>query len=524
MAIIRDDITVSGMLEAARRRDPARLYLRFGSTALSVGELAERVEALAGGLHRIGLRSGDRVPVMLANSVDHVVLFFALQRLGVVQVPVNTGLRADGLAYLLRHCDPRWVVAEVGYSDQVRAALAEVDLAGVLWRGGMPAASGPVDAALEPLLDGPGDAPPASADPSRVMGILYTSGTTGPPKGVQVTDKMLRAAAWACAQAADARAGDTLLMWEPIYHIGGSQVLVLALEHAVTLGMVERFSASRYWSEVRELGATQIHYLGGILQILLRQPPRPDDRDHPARVAYGGGAPAAVWRDFADRFGVQVREVYGMTEASSFTSINTDGRFDCTGRPAPYFDVRIADADGHAVAVGTRGEILVREREPGLITPGYFRNPEATARALRDGWLHTGDVGWLDEDGYLHYAGRTKDAIRHRGENVSAWEVERVVDQHPQVQESAVIGVTDELGDESIKLLVKPTAGSVLEPAALLAWCETRLAAFQVPTYLAFVDDFERTATQRIRKETLARGTEDCWRRERDGRLVPPAG
>lgn len=325
-----------------------------------------------------------------------------------------------------------------------------------------------------------------------------------------VTDKMYRASARASALAADVRDGDVLYLWEPLYHIGGMQVLVLALEERVRLAMTTRFSVSRFWDECREAGATQIHFLGGILQMLLTRAPDPRDRDHPVRIAWGGGAPPGAWRAFEERFGVQVRENYGMTEASSLTSINTDARFATVGRPAPWFEVRIAAEDGSALGAGERGEILVREREPGLITPGYFRDPEATARTIRDGWLHTGDLGCLDADGYLVFLGRLKDCIRRRGENISAWEIEHVVDAMPEVEECAVVGVPADTGEEEIKLFVKPVEGATLEPERVFRWCEERLAPFQVPLYLEQVAGFEKTGTQRIRKETLSRATEGC--------------
>jgi crotonobetaine/carnitine-CoA ligase len=321
---------------------------------------------------------------------------------------------------------------------------------------------------------------------------------------------MHRAAALASRLAAGVRDGDVMYMWEPLYHIGGTQVLILALEQRVTLAMTTRFSVSRFWDECREEGVTQIHFLGGILQMLLTRAPDARDRDHPVRIAWGGGAPPGAWRAFEDRFGVQVRENYGMTEASSLTSINDDGRFATVGRPAPWFEVRIEAEDGSTPGPGGRGEILVREREPGLITPGYFRNPEATARALRDGWLHTGDLGCLDADGYLVFLGRLKDCIRRRGENISAWEIEHVVNAMPQVEECAVIGVPSALGEEEIKLFVKPVESARIDPAGVFRWCEERLSAFQVPLYLAVVDGFEKTGTQRIRKETLSRSTGDC--------------
>ena len=512
MGFIADEVTLRALLEHRAAREPDCAYLVHRGRSLTFSDLDTAVNRLANGLAARGVGKGTRVAVMLDNHPGLVCLFFALAKLGAVQVPVNTRLKGDPLAYLLAHANPAVVIAESGYAPVVETAIADSTVSFV-WRAGAddaPTHGASVFRELQAASDAP---PPGSPTASHVLTVLYTSGTTGPPKGVLVTDKMHRASAAASAMAADVRPDDVMYLWEPLYHIGGLQVLVLALEHDVTIVLGDRFSASGFWREVRGSGATQIHFLGGILQMLLAQPPRVDDRDHRVRVAWGGGAPADVWRAFEARFGVQVRDSYGMTEASSLTSINADARFGTVGRPAPWFDVRIAGDDDAFLPPGASGEILVREREPGLITPGYFRDPEATARAIRDGWLHTGDLGCLDEQGYLHFRGRLKDCVRHRGENVSAWEIERVVERLDCVEECAVVGVPGAVGEEDIKLFVKPRQGAVIDSDTVFDWCAEHLADYQVPRYLAVVDGFEKTGTQRIRKETLPRTTEDCRER-----------
>lgn len=509
MGFIADDVTLRALLERRAARDPDRAYLVHSDRSLTFSRLDAAVNRLAHGLTERGIGKGTRVAAMLDNHPDLVCLFFALAKLGALLVPVNTRLKGDPLAYLLAHAEPAMIIAESSYAPVVATAIAG-DTVPLVWRAND---SGTLsrDALDFTELGAASEAPPpGSPASSDVLTVLYTSGTTGPPKGVLVTDKMHRACAAASAMAADVRPGDVMHLWEPLYHIGGIQVLVLALEHEVTIALGGRFSASGFWGEVRQSGATQIHFLGGILQMLLAQPPRADDRDHHVRVAWGGGAPADVRRAFEERFAVQVRDSYGMTEASSLTSINVDARLGSVGRPAPWFEVRIDGDDGVSLGPGARGEIVVREREPGLITPGYFRDPDATARAIRHGWLHTGDLGYLDEQGYLHFCGRLKDCVRHRGENVSAWEIERVVERLDRVEECAVIGVASEVGEEDIKLFVKPHQGAVLDPDTVFAWCARHLADYQVPRYLAVVDAFEKTSTQRIRKETLPRTKKGC--------------
>jgi crotonobetaine/carnitine-CoA ligase len=342
---------------------------------------------------------------------------------------------------------------------------------------------------------------------------MYTSGTTGRPKGVIVSHRMLRLAGEAVGLVSAARPGDVMLVWEPLYHIGGAQLLSLPMTRGVTLAMVDRFSASRFWRQAREYGASHIHYLGGILQILLKQPPSTLDRTHGVRVAWGGGCPAEIWAPFQDRFGVEIRECYGMTEASSITTFNDRGVVGSVGKPVPWFEVDLLRPDGSPAAPGERGEIVVRTSKPGALFPGYLDDPEATAKALRGGALHTGDLGSLDADGNLVFHGRLTDSVRCRGENVSAWEVEHVAAKHPAVEDCAMIGVAAEIGEQDIKLFVKPRNGATIRETEMSLWLGARLAPYQNPRFIALVEEFERTPSQRIMKHKLSRSRNDCWDR-----------
>ena len=505
MAFISDSQTILGLLEQNAEHSAGRSFASFEGQEIRTRELRDKARQTAYLLAKQGVRPGDRVAVMLDNHLDNLVLFFALVWVGAIHVPVNTRLRYDSLRYLVEHSRPKLIIVEDRYVThlppqegvvQQRLCVTHKASEGFEW-------SMDQDALKGQGSDYPG---PADVQPSDVISIMYTSGTTGPPKGVKVTDKMLRASAFASAKASGAVTGDIFLVWEPLYHIGALQLLPLALGVGVQLALVDRFSVSRFWDQVRETGATQIHFLGGILQMLLRQKATVMDTRHPCRIAWGGGAPAGITTKFQARFNLEVRENYGMTEASSLTSINKDGHKGSVGKPAPYFEVRVVDGEGHQVATGYKGEIIVRELEQGLITPGYFEDEKASREVIRDGWLFTGDIGYFDESGYLYYAGRLKDSIRRRGENISAWEIERVVEQLEYVEQAAAIGVPDEIGDEEIKLFVKLAAhAGVSSPGqSVFRWCEERLPGFQVPKYLSIVDEFPMTGTERIRKELLS--------------------
>ncbi|MFI4987509.1 MAG: AMP-binding protein [Alphaproteobacteria bacterium] len=486
---------------------PERLFARYEGAPLSFGALDRMASALAAALRGLGVARGDRVAVMMRNSAAALATLFGLAKAGAAWVPVNVQLRGEGLRYILEHCQPRLVIADAEHLATIRGSGAELGDRPLIGHGDH------AGLRLEALLAGQAsfaEMPPDAGDP---FAIMYTSGTTGQPKGVIVTHRMLRLAGEAAALVSAVRPGDVLIVWEPLYHIGGAQLLVLPLIRDVVLAMVERFSAGRFWQQVLAEGATHIHFLGGILQILLKQPPGPLDRSHGVRIAWGGGCPKDVWRPFMERFGVEIRECYGMTEACSITTFNDTGVVGAVGKPVPWLAVELRDADGRPTKAGERGEIIVHAKRPGALFPGYFRNPEATAKALRGGALHTGDLGSFDGDGNLIFHGRLTDNVRCRGENVTAWEVEHVAAQHPAVEDCAMIGVAAEVGEEDIKLFVKLKPGLGLAPTELSLWLGERLAPYQNPRYIAFVEDFERTPSQRIMKHRLSRDTRGCWDR-----------
>ncbi|WP_372399514.1 AMP-binding protein [Azospirillum sp. HJ39] len=508
------DTGFAGLLTQAARTDGERPFARYNGIPLTVGTLDRQSDSMAAELRRMGLLPGDRVALMLRNSPAVLSTLFGLAKAGLVWVPINAQQRGDGLRYILEHSDPAAVLADADLVPVIADCGADLS--------GKPLVVAGADASaaslrLEPMLETDARFEGARPGPDDLFAIMYTSGTTGRPKGAQVTHRMMRLAGEAVARVSAARDGDVLFVWEPLYHIGGAQMIVLPLIRKVSLAMVDRFSASRFWDQVREYGATHIHYLGGILQILLKQPPCPRDRDHPVRIAWGGGCPKETWTPFEERFGVQIRECYGMTEASSITTCNDEGTVGAVGRPMPWFTVDLLDEAGSPVPQGERGEIVVRTGLPGALFAGYFRNPEATARALRDGAMHTGDLGSLLPDGTLLFHGRMTDSMRCKGENVSAWEIEHIAATHPAIEDCAVIGVKAEIGEQDIKLFVKPKAGATVDVPALSDWLGHRLAPYQNPRYIALVEEFERTPSQRIMKHRLPPAVHDSWDRQAVG-------
>jgi crotonobetaine/carnitine-CoA ligase len=310
----------------------------------------------------------------------------------------------------------------------------------------------------------------------------------------------------------------------PLFHINAQAHTVLpAIYRGTTIALIEQFSASRYWRQLADLGATVCNLLAAMIPILMKQPPSPDDRSHRVRIAACAATPPDLWRAFEERFGLTIIEGYGLTETTGFCVANPRDavRVGTFGKPMPGFELAIVGADDTPLPAGVPGEIVIRPQREHLIMMGYYRQPEQTATALRGGWFHTGDLGQLDEAGYAVFIDRLKQSIRRRGENISSWEVERAVNAHPAVLESAAIGVPSELGEEEVKVVVVLRPGATLDPLDLVRWCEERLAYYAVPRYIEFRESLPKTATERVEKYKLkAEGIGQAWDRETAGYRV----
>jgi crotonobetaine/carnitine-CoA ligase len=273
------------------------------------------------------------------------------------------------------------------------------------------------------------------------------------------------------------------------------------------LVLTGRFSGSGFLDEMRAHGATVFNYIGAMLTILLKQPEREDDAANPVRLTTGSSAPAERWREFERRFGIKIVEIYGLTETAGvcLASPPDDVRIGKCGVPVSWSDVEIHREDGTRAAPDEPGEFVVRSKQPNTMFLGYYRDEEATAKAMRGGWFHTGDRGRRSLDGYFTFIDRLKDCIRRRGENISSYEIERIVATHPGVAECAAVGVPAELGEEEVMVVVVPR-GDGVDAGELVAFCAERMAAFMVPRYVRTVSALPKTPTQKVQKYALRQG------------------
>jgi crotonobetaine/carnitine-CoA ligase len=520
--------TIRELLAARAQESPDAVFGFYGEKEITFRSLDARVNRLADGLIDLGITAGQRVAVVFGNHPDHIITLLALAKIRAVWVPVNTNLRGASLELIIEQAAPGTIMADAEYWPHLQPILAERATKTLVVRN--PKSLPEMPAAIDFADVARGAAVLRQSQPAKIAAmeetraIFFTSGTTGPPKGAPLTERMLITCANAAAVAADVQAGDVFLLWEPIYHTSGAQMCILALLKPAKLAIVSRFSASYFWDQIRKYGVTKLHYLGGVLDILLKQPRKSNDKHHKVALAFGAGCHEGTWKVFERRFGIKIREVYGMTETSCFTTLNRSGKVGSIGKPYPYFDIRILDESDQPVAAGDSGEIVLKEKVPGLIVQEYLGQPDGNESALQNGWFHTGDLARRDDEGDLFYLGRKKDSIRRRGENISAWEIERVLNTHPDIEESAAVGLDAEIGEEDVLVFIKSASGRVLDALDIIKWCEPKLPYFQIPRYIQFVDKFEKTPTQRIIKDSLAIDKQNCWDLEDSGYRIQGGG
>ena len=503
---------------------PDRPAVRFEAVTLTYGEWDAQANRVANALHAAGLDPGSRVAVMLTNRPEFLAAWAGIAKAGMVEVPVNTAYKGYLLAYLLEHAQCSALIVEAQWLDRLAAIEDEVPSLRtvVVLDDASPRVGALRTVAWEDVLAGaPASAPEVTVDPTDVSSILYTSGTTGPSKGVVLTHAANFYMARNVVELMDYGKDDVVFNAFPLFHVNARYSGVLPVMYADGESVLHsRFSAGGFWDTCRAEGVTAFNYMGALLMMLFKQPKRADDADNPVRRAYGAPAPVTICQDFERRFGVQLVEVYGSTEAGTVTMNTVESfRVGSCGRPVPYYEVEIHDENDRRLQPGEVGEIVVRPREPHALFEHYYGMPAESLHAFRNLWFHTGDRGRTDEDGYFYFVDRMKDAIRRRGENISSWEVEKVVTTHDTVAEAAAVGVPSELTEEEVLVVVVAKPGHEIDPVSLLDLCQERLPHYAVPRYVRIIEELPKTPSQRIekyklREEGLHPGT---WDREAHG-------
>ncbi len=518
--------TVSQLLASRAATDPQHVVMTLEERNLTFAELDELANRMAAALQSLAVAPGSHCGIMLPNGLPFITAWFGSGRAGCVDVPVNVSLRGVLLQHQFAVAQVHVIVTDLEGLRRIREIADGLpDLRHVIVDGSpQPHVDDRFSIhSMETLLARAAAPEKVVADPRDPAQIMFTSGTTGPSKGVVRSHHADLVMANKTIDIMGYEPGEVLYTAFPLFHLNAkfnSVVPAMLLRGRVVLR--QRFSASKFWSTCREEGVTAFNFMGAMLTILMKQPESPDDRDHAVRCAYGAPAPISIFEPFVRRFGVDLVEVWGSTELGIATH-NSVGemRPGYCGRPAEYYEVAVHDEDDLEVPDGVEGELCVRPRQPSVMFSGYHGMPEATLESVRNLWFHTGDRG-VREDGYFRFVDRMKDSIRRRGENISSWEVERVILASEKVAEAAVIGVPSELTDEEVMAVIVAIPGVELAPEEILDHCQDQLPHFAVPRYVKFVAELPRTPSNRVEKYQL-RGAEvwrSAWDREEHGYVV----
>jgi long-chain acyl-CoA synthetase len=490
--------TLPELLDVRARELAGERFVRDARTSWTYGELAERVREVAGGLRALGVQRGDVVGIVLPNGPEYLEAWWAVLWLGAVFNPVNpdltvreaTGILADSGASVVIARDPR--AAELDASRDELPALREVVT--------VPSEGDPLGA-----LRGHGSVPePAAIDGDDLMSLVYTSGTTGRPKGAMLSHRNFIADTRMLAELVPAGRGDVLGMVLPLFHVNAQLVTtVMPMLMGAQVAMWDRFSASTFWDTVARFEPVTFSAVPTMLAALLHAPGADEAETNTVRYVVCGAAPLspALFRRFEEKFGIAILEGYGLTEGACCSTINPfygPRKIGSIGLPVRGQDVRIVAADGTTAPVGEPGEVCCRGPN---VMQGYLNRPDANAETLRDGWLHTGDVGYRDEDGFFFLVDRKKDMIIRGGENIYPREIEDVLLEHPAVQEAAVIGRPHEVRGEEVHAVVALAEGADL--ADVEQHCRDRLARFKVPVSWEVLDELPKTSTGKIDKKPL---------------------
>lgn len=505
---------------------PSRVFIQHvDGGEMTYGELHERALRWAGGLVEIGVKNGDTVLVMLPNSFASAVAWLAISWSGGIEVPVNTGYRGRLLEYIINNSTARVLITCTEYLDRidfVAGGLEALDHVVVVdsdepQRGSLPSVVAAADS-----LDRASPAAAAQPEYYDIATIVYTSGTTGPSKGVMMPWAQCHAMSTGCIPLDGLGEEDTWYSPFPMFHMSGKLALYGSALINGRFVIRQTFSTRDFWSDIRRFRCTTSLLIGTTMSFVWSQPASPEDRNHVLRNVLM--APLAADPDaFMSRFGVRIASVFNMTEISSpiWTQWELHGK--SCGRLRPGYEVRIVDDHDEELPTGQVGEIVVRSQIPWILNAGYYRMPEKTVEAWRNGWFHTADAGYVDSDGYYYFVDRRKDALRRRGENISSMELEAIVNEHPHILESAVIGVPSEFGEDEVKVVVAVDPLSGFEPRSLIEYLIPRVPRFMVPRYIEVLETLPKTPTEKVRKDVLRQDGVNArtWDREAVGFHVP---
>jgi len=514
--------TLGELLARKAVENKSKPYLYFLDKEISYEDINACADQMANALSKLGIANGDHVAIMLPNCPEYLYCWFGLAKLGAVTVTINTQLKGGSLKYLIEASDSKFVIVASDFLPQYEEVAPEIKgVKRVVFNTTEQAGN---NESLDALFrESPAALPTdmAPVEDIEPLIITFTSGTTGLPKLVRNSHRAYIMAAQDLVSSTELSSNDRIYSALPLYHANPQAFCVLsALVSDASIIVAPRFSASRFWDDVRKYQATAFSYVGAVLPILLAQPERPDDKDVPAKKCFGGGAPKEVYERMSQRFGVEVLELYGMSETGTWNTINRPGRgrAGTVGQVREGFEVRIFDDRDNELPVGKIGEVVIRPMKPYIMFDGYYKSPEETVKCSANWWFHTGDLGKVDEDSYYYFCGRKKESIRRGGENIPPYEIEKEIDKHSAVAESAAFGIIDPVMEEEIKVAIVLRPGQKVTPEEIITWCESSLPKFMIPRYIEFMEKLPKSASEKVQKVALKEQgiTPSTWDRQKN--------
>ncbi len=509
--------TILKIWREAAERSPALTFLHFLSddTKYTYKEFDLLTNRLANGLLAAGIVKGDRIATLLDSHIDSIALFIAAFKAGATYVPINTANKGEFLRNPMANSGARIVIAEVRYYERLEAIKDKLpDLEQAYLRSdGSPSA---VPAETLPLSglyidnDQPASIEP---EPGDIAGIIYTGGTTGPSKGCSLSHNYIANQIIRTKSMCDPRPGDVNWTCLPLFHLNALVVTVMysAISNT-TAAVTPRFSLSSFWADIEKSGAKTASVLGAMVPLIAQQEDSEPMKRCKGQLRMARGAPFSgelqdIWRN---RFGVEIvgAHVYGLTEASFISMLEYHEAADAppgsSGKANRRdFEVMIVDDDFKPVATGEGGEVVVRPRRPNVMFSGYWGRPQETLDVLSGLWMHTGDIGRLDENDFFYFVDRKKDYLRRRGENISSYEMETTFNQHDDIHEVAVHAVPSEFSEDDVKITAVKTPGSRLTERELAVWAIENVPYYAVPRYIEFRDELPKSPVGRIFKNQL---------------------
>lgn len=490
------------------------IFLKFISTDDNVSiftynEFDLKVKQAANAFLSLGIKKGDLIALHLTNSPEFLICWLGLSQIGAISVPINVNFQIEEATFILNKCDISCVITNSCKIDIYTSHYEDLNLSTLILTNGVSNNSHVL------LLDELLQVEPTEIkefihiDSTDTAVILFTSGTTQHPKGVIYTNcNVVYGGLFHCSQIG-IRTKDVFLTCMPCYHMDFQEMAVTpVICSGATLVMVEHYSARRFWRQVYEYKADFTDTMSMINRTMLLQPVEPWEKEHQLKAIYFSmGLSLEEKEAFEERFNVRLLNSYGMTETVSAVTcvpLYGDQHWPSVGRPALSYAIKIIDKQGNTLPANTEGEICIHGTPGRSIVSGYYKDKEATKKLIdSEGWLHSGDWGYLDEEGWLYFLERCGNMIKRSGENVSCSEIENVLTGHDLIVDAAVIGINDPIRDQSIKAFVLLKKGATITTNDIISYCESKIASFKVPEYVIFVTDFPRTATGKIKKREL---------------------